>query len=125
MSSQDILVSEVVISWRELKSKKYLEFVFLGDFSESEAEEAIEKWDQLFSSIPESQKANLIWNCNEMKKFTSGAAKIWKGAMSKFGHKIDTIWLISSNSFIRMGAKTVTFLLPVNLKAVTSEDDII
>lgn len=122
--SIEALINEVIISWKEVNNKKYLHFSFQGSFTEKEATPAIKKWEESFHKIPTGTKVDLIWNCLEMSRYSAGAAKLWKSAMSTMNPKIDTIWLISSNTFIRMGAKTVTFLLPINLKAVSSEYEI-
>lgn len=124
MVHQDSLIDEVVISWQEKNGIKRLNFLFNGNFTEKEAVSAIKKWEKEFASIPQGQKVELIWNCLEMRKYSPGAAKTWKNAMSKMNSKIDTVWLVSSNTFIRMGARTVTLLLPIKLKPVSSEFEI-
>lgn len=124
MAAQELLTDEVVISWHQQKNKRYLKFLFNGSFTEAQATPAIEKWKKELKTISSGEKIDLIWNCLKMSKYSAGAAKIWKDAMSELNPKIDQIWLISSNTFIRMGARTVTFLLPINLKVVSSEYEI-
>lgn len=121
MLTETMSINEVALSWLEKGNKKYLRFLFNGDFTESEAYPAIENWDMEFAAVSLGSKVDLIWNCLEMKKYSAGAAKLWKNAMNKHNPKIETIWLVTSNTFIKMGARTVTFLLPINLKVVSTE----
>lgn len=122
--TQENLISEVAIRWHHSKGKRYLKFDFRGSFTEVEAEPAIYKWKFELDAIAEDEKADLIWNCLEMDKYSAKAAKLWKGAMTEMNPKIDQIWLVSTNTFIKMGARTVTFLLPINLTVVSSEEEI-
>ncbi len=124
MATNELLTDEVAISWDQKKGKRFLKFLFQGSFTEAQAEPAIHKWKQEFETLASDEKIDLIWNCLEMTKYSAGAAKLWKNAMSVLNPKIDQIWLVSSNTFIKMGAKTVTFLLPINLKVVASEYEI-
>ena len=123
-SIQNDLTDEVVISWDQKRDKRYLKFLFQGSFTEVEAEKAIEEWEREFSNIGTGEKTDLIWNCSKMSRYNAGAAKIWKDAMSELNPKIGQIWLVTTNTFIKMGARTVTFLLPLNLKVISSESEI-
>ncbi len=124
MSVSDTSLDEVEIAWDDRSQKKFLRFKFHGDLSEAAANAAIVKWRLEFQKIPMGTYTDLIWNCLDMKKYSSKAAKMWKEAMSEMKDKISCVWLVTDNTFIRMGARTVTFLLPVTMKVVRSEDEI-
>jgi len=106
-------------------NKRYLKFTFKGSLSEEVAAGSISSWRSEFSKIKAGEKVDLIWDCLEMSKYSAKAAKMWKETMKELNDKVDCIWLISTNTFIRMGAKTITFLLPINLKVVSSEAEIL
>ncbi|MEQ9405127.1 MAG: hypothetical protein RIM99_16165 [Cyclobacteriaceae bacterium] len=124
MLTPDLVKNAVLVSWYQLHGRKCLLFDFHGTFSEDEATAAIKRWKEEASGLKPGEKTDLIWNCIEMKKYTGGAARLWKNAMAQFKDSTEFVWLVSSNPFIRMGAKTVTFLLPLKLKAVNSIDEI-
>lgn len=124
MSTSNPEENGVLVFWFQLHGKRCLRFDFHGSFSEEEAIFAIERWKNEVSNMKPGEEVDLIWNCLDMKKYTAGAAKIWKNAMSNFSNTTGFIWLVSTNPFIKMGAKTVTFLLPLKLKPVSSIEEI-
>lgn len=119
------LIETVDISWKSANNKKYLKFDFRGALSEEIAQVAITSWQKEFARLNSGEKVDLIWNCLEMNKYSAKAAKMWKQAMNEFKDQTADVWLVTNNTFIKMGAKTVTFLLPINLKVVSSEYEIL
>lgn len=117
-------INKVDIKWTLQSGTKFLRFSFSENFDTETAERAVLKWEEEFSKIKDEDKIHLIWNCLAMKKYSADSAQIWKKAMTKMHSKVDTIWLVSNNIFFKMGAKTITFLLPINLIVVDSESSI-
>ena len=124
MTTTKLLTNEVTVLWVKKGEKNVLKFTFLGDLTEESASLALTRWRSEFSKIDKGTKVDLIWNCLEMRKYSGKSAKLWKQAMSAMKDKIDKVWLVTNNTFIRMGAKTVTFLLPIQLNVISSEKEI-
>lgn len=118
-------IDQIIISWEQKSGKKYLKFSFKGSLTEEVAGDSIMSWKREFSQVKAGDKVDLIWDCLEMSKYSAKAAKMWKDTMKELNNKVDCIWLISTNTFIRMGAKTIIFLLPINLKVVSSEEEVL
>ncbi len=121
MTTEEPLKKVVEIKWVQQANKSLLKFEFLGPLDENQANDAIDTWRKEFEKVGNSEKVDLIWNCLAMERYSAKSAGLWKDAMAEFKEKIDTIWLVTTNTFIKMGAKTITFLLPVNLRVISSE----
>jgi hypothetical protein len=111
------------IEWSEKSGKRCLRFTFGESLTEREAEFAIMEWKRAFQST-EDESIVLIWDCTEMKEYDKEARVKWTGALDEMKSQIDTIWLISSSSIIRMGATIMSMFSSLKLKAVSSESKI-
>jgi hypothetical protein len=114
----------VLLTWLQFGDRKALRFGFEGHLTEEIAENTILEWRKAFSErLNEGEQAIIIWNCLGMKKYAASAAKLWKNSMPEFNHQIADIWLITTNPFFKMGARTVTMLTKFKLKTASSEDE--
>ncbi len=116
---------EVLLSWVEKSGKKYLRFSFRGNLTEEIAKSTIDNWmTECKTNLEEDEKIGLIWNCLEMKKYSPMAAKLWKNALKECNIDMEEIWLVTTSSFFKMGARTITMLTKYKLKTVSSESEI-
>ena len=109
--------------WQQIHDDKYLIFEFQGHLNDDVAKVAVKEWAQHFRSLGPLEKTNIVWNCQKMSKYSPGAAISWKNALPKFSHQISGIWLITTNPFFKMGARTVTMLTSFKLNLASSYDD--
>ncbi|MEM9327723.1 MAG: hypothetical protein AAGA85_18790 [Bacteroidota bacterium] len=110
--------------WLEIENRKYLSFQFIGHLTDDVAKRAIAEWQAHFDqNIAPLEKAGIVWNCLEMTKYSPGAALSWKNALPQFNSRISEIWLITTNPFFKMGARTVTMLTSFKLNVVSSDEE--
>ena len=60
-----------------------------------------------------------------MKGYESAARAKWTDALKEMKPQIGTIWLISDSALIRMGASVMSMLSSINIKAISSESEIV
>jgi hypothetical protein len=111
------------IEWVNKPGKRCLKFVFTETLTASDAEAAIAEWRETFQSS-EDQSITLIWDCKKMHGYDSAARIKWTDALKEMKSRIDTIWLISGSSLIRMGASVIGLLSSLKIKTVDSENKI-
>ncbi len=117
-------MDRVTQEWASIGASKYLIFRFKGHLTDDVAKTAVAEWEDNFrNKLGADQHANIVWNCLEMSKYSTGAALSWKKALPKFSQQIGDIWLITTNPFFKMGAKTVTMLTSFELKVVSSHEE--
>ena len=107
----------------DLSNNECLRFKFTGRLNAEDAELAVKEWKKLFENLGD-EKLSLIWDCSEMKGFETKARNIWQQAMKDLNKNIDTVWLITTSSFIKAGAKLISTFTKFNMKVVKSEDEI-
>lgn len=112
------------IVWSEKSGKQCLRFTFKRRLTAKEADVAIAEWREMFQSKAE-QSIILIWDCKKMKGYDSAARVKWTEALEEMRSQIDTIWLITSSTVIRMGASVMGMFISLNIKAVRSESEIV
>ncbi len=118
-------MDDVLLTWDRKNDKRFLRFSFKGHLTEEVAKSAISNWKKEFgSNVTDGERVNIIWNCLEMKKYSPLAAKVWKNALLELSDKIDDIWLITTNPFFKMGARTMTMLTSFKLRSASSESEI-
>lgn len=114
----------VNIQWRNIEDEKFLIFEFQGNLTEAEARKAVASWHrELEKNVPLFEKVNVAWDCSQMKKYEAKAALVWKSALPSFSQSIEDIWLITTNPFFKMGARTVTLLTDFKLHLASSSED--
>jgi len=111
------------IEWSEKSGKQCLRFTFGEMLTGKEAEIAIAEWREAFESKTD-ESIVLIWDCRKMKGYESAARTKWTEALKKLKPQIDTIWLISDSTLIRMGASVMSMLSSINIQPVSSEGEI-
>ena len=118
--------AEVKIFWHQVNGVRFLKFVFSDRLIETEAQKAIKIWEQEFAqNVPPDSEIDMIWDCQNMKGYEAKAALAWKNTMQKLSSSIRNIWLITTNPLIKLGANSVTIFLPVNLKVVSREEEVV
>ena len=111
------------IEWSEKSEKQCLRFTFGEKLTAKEAEVAIAEWREAFQS-KKDEPIILIWDCRKMKGYESAARTKWTEALKELKPQIDTIWLISDSTLIRMGASVMGMLSSINIQAVSPESEI-
>ena len=112
------------IEWSEKSGRQCLKFTFEGRLTSKDAEVAIAEWKKMFQSKAE-ESIILIWDCKKMKDYDTEARLIWSNALKEMKSQIDKIWLISDSSLIRMGASVIGLLTSLNIKAISSESELV
>lgn len=110
------------IEWRVINERKYLYFLFEGNFTKEDASQGVVKWRELMG--PEQTKKELIWNCINMSGYKPEARIQWQKAITEHKDRIDIIWLITNSALIQAGARIMSLFTPYNFKVVKSEEDI-
>lgn len=121
--SEQMESEKVKIEWVQKLSKTCLKFVFGERLTSKEAERAIIKWRTEFQSKPD-KSINIIWDCRRMKGYDSEAREKWTYALKEMKSQIDTIWLITESSIIKMGASLMSLFSTLDIKVVSSENKI-
>ncbi len=111
------------IEWYKKSGEQCLKFTFQEKLTEREAAIAIDEWREAFESKP-GEKITLIWECNKMQGYETGARAKWTEALKELKSQIGPIWLISDSTFIRMGASVMAMFSSLNIKPVVSENEI-
>jgi hypothetical protein len=107
------------------ESRKTMLAVSFGErLKEKDAEAAIVDWRESFQSR-EDTKIALIWDCRRMKGYETGARLKRTNALKRMKSQIDTIWLISDSSLIRMGASVMAMVTSLKIKPISSESEIV
>lgn len=119
--TSEIVGNSVRIDWHKIKSTNFLRFTFEGLLEEKAATEAIAEWKKHLES---GQKTPIIWDCLEMKDFEKSAAMLWKKALAELSDQTGTIWLISKNPLIKLGAGMVTIVSGIKVRNVRSMEEI-
>lgn len=112
------------IEWSNITGNQCLRFEFGEKLTELDAVNAITEWKEAFESKP-GQKVCLIWDCRKMQGYETGARTKWTAALKEMKPQIGKIWLISENSFIRMGGSVMAVFTSLDIKAVSSESEIL
>ena len=60
-----------------------------------------------------------------MKGYDSDARVKWQSALKEMNTQIDSIWLISDSSIIKMGATMMGLFSSLNVKVIKSESEIV
>ena len=117
--------STVSISLLEQYNKKWLKFVFPQILDEGSAKKAIEIWNAHFAKeLSGNEKANLIFDCRQMKNYETASRLLWQKNMSDTRKQIGDIWIISENRLILAAAKTMGLLTGFKIKVTTLETSI-
>ncbi len=116
-------MNNLKIEWVRKNQKKYLKFTFNEKLTVEDASIAIEKWQSFFNESP-NEKIILIWDCLKMTGYDSAARMKWQTALKEMKKQIDSIWLISSSSLIKMGASFMSVFSSYPINVVSSENEI-
>lgn len=111
------------IRWSRERTSPELWFEFEGQLTLENAENAIGKWRDLFSTL-ENEQATIVWDCRKMRGYDAAARTRWVEALKELKSQISRVWLISDSSFIQMGASFMGMIASLNIKAVASEHEI-
>lgn len=115
--------NELKIEWVKKAGKQCLKFTFGDNLTEADAEYGIKKWRDCFNS-KSGESVTLIWDCKVMTGYNSAARNQWTDALKEMKPQIDTIWLITESSIIKMGASVMGMLSSFDIKVVKSESEI-
>ena len=106
------------IEWCENSGKQCLKFTFAEMLTTQEAEAAIVEWRKAFQTKMDTSII-LIWDCRNMKGYDSDARAQWTDALKEMKSQIDTIWLISASSYIKIGASVMGFFSSMDIKPIS------
>lgn len=109
------------IGWSEISGKKSLKFTFTGQLTVDEAIEAIGKWRTICSSKIDG-KIVMVWDCLEMTGYDPQARNEWQKALKEMKIHIDSLWVVSESSLIRMGTMAMAMFASYKIKVVASSD---
>ena len=112
------------IEWSKITGEQCLRFESGEKLTELDTVNAISEWKDAFESKP-GQKVCLIWDCRKMRRYETGARTRWTEALKDMKPQIGKIWLISESSFIRMGGAVMAMFTSLEIKAVSSESEIL
>ena len=112
------------IEWAENSGKQCLKFTFGEKLTTQEAEVAIAEWQKAFQSKKDTSII-LIWDCREMRGYDSDARVKWTDALKEMKSQIDSIWLISASSAIKIGASVMSFFSNLDIKPISCESEIV
>jgi hypothetical protein len=118
---QDIKSLDIEVC--DLSQGDCLNFIFVGEFKEKDALEAIEEWKSMFKDL-EGTKVSLVWDCLNMTGFENGARVAWQKAMKEMRDQIDTVWLITTSSIIKAGAKLISTFTKFKIKVVKTREEV-
>ena len=111
------------IEWSQISGREVLLFTFSELLTADEAEFAILLWRKEFQSKMD-KPVTLVWDCKLMKDYESEAKERWTAALKEMKNQIETIWLISDSTIIRMGASVMGMFTSLKIKPVSSESQI-
>lgn len=111
------------LDWIRINGRPHLRFVFKAALTEEDCQAAIAEWRQAFEERSE-EVISLVWEASEMKSYESKARKFWQEAMREMRDRIGTVWLVTGSSIIRMGASVMSLFSSIDIKVVSSQDEI-
>ena len=116
-------MSNPKIEWAQKSGKNCLKFTFQESFGEQDAESAIREWRETLATKPQERIVH-IWDCLAMKDYDQQARAMWSETCKELKDQIDTIWVITNSLLIKMGATVISVFTSLNIRVVSSEDDI-
>lgn len=111
------------IEWIQRSGKSCLKFTFQGSFGTQDAQTAIVKWREMLASKP-GERVVHIWDCLAMKDYEQQARTMWSETCKDLKDQIDIIWVVTGSLLIKMGATVISVFTSMNIKVVSSENDI-
>ena len=103
--------------------KECLRFVFGERLTAVDAEAAVGEWRKIFQ-LENGAPRVLIWDCREMKGYDSAARIQWTAALKELKRQIESIWLITDSSVIKMGASVMGMVSSIDIKVIRAENEI-
>lgn len=116
-------MSNPKIEWTEKGGKTCLKFIFQESFGTEDAKTAVQQWRDTLKQKP-GERIVHIWDCLAMKDYEQQARTLWSETCKELGNQIDTIWVVTNSLLIKMGATVISVFTSLNIKVVSSEDDI-
>jgi len=116
-------MSNLKIEWVNKSQKRCLKFTFNEKLTVEDATSIIEKWQNHFKEFPK-EKIIIIWDCIKMTGYDSSARTKWQSALKEMKEQIDSIWLITNSSLIKMGASFISVFASYPINVVNSENEI-
>ena len=116
-------MSNPKIEWIQKSGKTCLKFTFQESFGAQDAQSAVEQWREALKTKP-GERIIHIWDCLGMKDYEQQARTMWSETCKELGDQIDTIWVVTTSLLIKMGATVISVFTSLNIRVVSSEDDI-
>lgn len=116
-------MSKPKIEWVQRSGKNCLKFTFQESFGPEDAKSGILDWREALKTKP-GERIVHIWDCLAMKDYDQQARTLWSETCKELGDQIGTIWVITNSLLIKMGATVISVFTSLNIKVVSSEDDI-
>ena len=111
------------MEWIQKSGKSCLKFTFQGSFKEQDAQAAIAKWREALATKP-GERIIHIWDCLAMKDYEQQARTMWSETCKDLKDQIDVIWVVTNSLLIKMGATVISVFTSMNIRVVSSEEDI-
>jgi hypothetical protein len=103
------------IEWCRIKDNNCLWFTFEGELTASEASDAVEIWQEIFSGSSQ-KKITVVWDCLKMTSYDITARKTWQKAMKRMKNRIDKCLIVTNNQHIRYGAMILSLFTSIDIK---------
>ena len=111
------------VDWVNLNGKRFLKFVFLGNFTEKLANDLIQRWKNLMHECNDN-KIFIICECTNMKDYDAKARIIYQKTLMEFKDRIQGFWVITPSKIIKYGAIIMATFTGFPIKVVEKEEDI-
>jgi hypothetical protein len=118
------MVNNLKLSVVEIGTRHFLRFDFEGELTTEIAEAGIQKWHTEVMKLKNGEKVNVIYNCQQMSGFETGARKKWQEAMKTYKPHIQDIWIVSGSMLILGAAKTMGLLTGYTIKTCRTIEEI-
>ncbi len=110
------------IEWCRIKGNNCLRFTFEGELTTSEAADAVEIWQEMFSGSSQ-KKITVVWDCLKMTGYDIIARKIWQKALKQMKNRIDKCLIVTNNQHMRYGAIILSLFTSIDIKVSNSLTD--
>ena len=117
-------MKNVTLHSATINNKNFLQFDFPSHLTKEMVEETISLWKDMYKKIKPGEKADLVFNCEDMSGFDTDARKMWQATMKDLKLQTGSIWIVSDNLFILGAAKTMGVLTGFTIKVTRSLSEV-
>ena len=100
----------------------YMHFIFRGHLSYDACNKAIRAWSTKFDR--DNRQYKMIWDCQDMVSYDHKARNEWVTTLTRYGDRIDSIYVVSNSLWIRGTAILMNKLSRYNLRVFRSFEDL-